>query len=187
MKTAINATWEDLLESLATYEDELRASTPKNAEACASLHTLLLALTGLGRVWQEVARQIPDPAPEPSTAEDNDSRFTPQRAYARPLAKALLELGAPRLSPAIQRVGELMAGQLTAGDNGLLPKTRKIRWETNVRFARDLLRQRGLLVPPDGSNRWKLTPAGEKWARSGDPLPEITDPAQIPLPLEGAF
>jgi len=185
MKNAITATWEDLLESLATLEDEVRASAHKNADAsCASIQTLSLALSGLGRAWQEVTRRIPDPAPELQLPNDADSRFTPQRAYTRPLAQALLELGAPRLSPAIQRVGELMASQLTAADYEPLPKTRQIRWDTNVRFARDMLRQRGLLVPPDGSHRWKLTPAGERWARSTEPLPELGNRDQTDLALD---
>lgn len=185
MKTAITATWEDLFESLSTFEEEVRSSASQNADAsCASIKILSLALAGLGRAWQEIARQIPDPAPEPATPETANTRFTPQRAYTRPLALALLELGAPRLSPAIKRVGELMAGELTVADHGLLPKTRQIRWDTNVRFARDMLRQRGLLVPPDGSHRWKLTPAGEKWARSSDPLPELDNPDQTYLALD---
>ena len=133
MKNAITATWEDLLESLATLEDEVRASAHKNADAsCASIQTLSLALSGLGRAWQEVTRRIPDPAPELQLPNDADSRFTPQRAYTRPLAQALLELGAPRLSPAIQRVGELMASQLTAADYEPLSKTRQIRWDTTT-------------------------------------------------------
>jgi hypothetical protein len=187
MKNVITANWEDLLESLSDYEEELRTSGPATADAtCASLKTLCHALSGIGRAWQEIARQIPDPAPESTAPEADDTRFTPQRAYTRPLAKALIELGAPKVSPAIRRVGELMAGQLTAGDLGRLPKSRQIRWETNVRFARDMLRARGLLVPPDGSNRWKLTPAGEKWARSSEPLPELGNPDQTYLNLEAS-
>ena len=78
-----------------------------------------------------------------------------------------------------------MADQLTEGDKDLLPKSRLVRWETNVRFARDMLRQRGMIFPPDGTSRWHLTPAGETWARTPQaPLPdapEKLDPNQSML------
>lgn len=179
MKNTITTTWENLIESLVALEDDLRSSNLKQSEShAASVHTLALALTGLGRAWQQVERQIPDATP----SDENDNRYTSQRALVRPLARALLELGRTTPSAAIQRVGEIMGDTLTAGDRGLLPKSRLVRWENNVRFARDILRQRGFLVPPDGSSRWKLTPEGEKWARTPDaPLPEApekSDPNQ---------
>ena len=177
MKSSVNATWDSLLESLANLQDEVSQSNNRDREPiAASLHTLSLALSGLSLAWQDIARQIPD-----EDAEVESSGFTPQRTYTRPLAAALLELGSATPTAAIQRVGEIMAGQLTDGDLGLLPKSRLVRWENNVRFARDMLCRRGLLCPPvrGVSSRWKLTPEGEKWARSADPLiPEFTDPNQ---------
>lgn len=180
MKTTITTTWEHLLESIIALEEEQGSSKQKNATTnAASLHTLALALAGLGRAWQEIEKHITDP----KSSDEGDSRYTPQRVYTRPLATALLALGSSSPAAAIGRVGEIMANQLTAGDKDLLPKSRLVRWETNVRFARDMLRQRGLLYPPDGTSRWHLTAAGEKWARSSEPLPAIVDANQGILPF----
>ena len=146
MKTTITTTWEHLLESIIALKEEQGSSKQKNATTnAASLHTLALALAGLGRAWQEIEKQITDP----KASEEGDSRYTPQRVYTRPL---------------------------TEGDKDLLPKSRLVRWETNVRFARDMLRQRGMIFPPDGTSRWHLTPAGETWARTPQaPLPDAPE------------
>jgi len=177
MKTTIETTWENLLETLSILRDEVSHSSHRDGVAiAASIHTLSLSLSGLGKAWHDIARQLPD------ETDKNTPGLTLQRAYARPLAAALLELGSVPPFAAIKRVGELMRDQLTDGDHQLLPKSRLVRWEVNVRFARNMLRERGLVNQPDGSSHWKLTQEGERWARAiRAPLPEIKDANQAML------
>ena len=81
MKSSVNTTWENLLESLANLQDEVSQSSHRDRACIAgSIHTLSLALSGLSMAWHDIARQLPDEDPEAASP-----GFTPQRNYTRPL------------------------------------------------------------------------------------------------------
>jgi hypothetical protein len=87
--------------------------------------------------------------------------------------------GRAKVRDAIAKVGELMAAKLQDADRDLVP-TGAVRWMVNTRFARQELRERGLLnVTPPGI--WELSEAGTRWATSNIE----TIPAHVPVDYPG--
>jgi hypothetical protein len=173
----IEQTWTCLLELLG--EAQVIAKREGVIEIGARLATLQTALRSLGTCWQEITAQLPaPPIPDELPA---PAGTTPQRGYYKPLARALAALGGrASAKEAIRRTEEIMHDQLTPRDREPT-ETGRIRWDTNVRFARQELRERGLILPSAGDGCWELTDAGSRWAESTDmhlPLP-------VPLPVPG--
>jgi hypothetical protein len=173
----IEQTWTCLLEQLG--EAQVIATREGATEIGARLATLQTALRSLGTCWKEITGKLPAnhdaeelPAPVGTT---------PQRAYYKPLARALAALGGHAAArEAIRRTAEIMGSQLTPQDREPT-ETGRIRWDTNVRFARQELRERGLILPSIGDGCWELTDAGRRWAESSD----LNLPSPVPLPVPG--
>ena len=173
----IEQTWTCLLEQFGEAQEI--AKREGAVEIGIRLATLQTALRSLGACWQEITARLPAP---PTAGElPAPAGTTPQRGYYKPLGRALVALGGrASAKEAIRRTEELMRDQLTTRDREPT-ETGRIRWDTNVRFARQELRERGLILPSVGDGFWELTDAGRRWAESVD----AQLPSPVPLPMPG--
>lgn len=89
---------------------------------------------------------------------------TPEPAFRIPILTVLIEAGGSLpMRDAIDKVGELMAGDLTDVDRRSLPSDdRTVRWRNTAQWARNNLADDGLL---DRSTRgvWAITDEGRNW------------------------
>jgi len=189
-RQSIESAWEGLLEVVAEAAREARAQKrgkhSVNRDAAPKLETLLAAIRGLGNAWAEVRDLLPS-EPIKSAEKSEVAGALPQSRYWKPLAQALLALGGKaRTADAITEVGSLMAAELGPVDRELL-STGQVRWIANTRFARQRLKEHGLISRNSPSGVWELTDAGARWAASTmtrlPPPVEEPDPRQPPLPF----
>jgi hypothetical protein len=84
----------------------------------------------------------------------------PESEYELPILRALDERGgsAPA-SHVIERVGELLAGRLTATDEELLASG-LVRWRSRTQFVRLRLAQRGDMKSDSPRGVWEISPQG---------------------------
>jgi len=92
---------------------------------------------------------------------------TPQEAYHAPILQALVELGGrSNLNPVLARVYALMKGQLNEHDlaplasDGVTP-----RWRNTAQWARNDLREQGLIRDDTPRSMWEITEKGRQWLR----------------------
>jgi hypothetical protein len=184
----IETAWDNLLESISDAALEARADTPLQSELAARLDTLHAALRGLGNAWASVRDQFPS---EPADAPDQSDvpGALPESAYWRPLAECLLALGGAALAPnAIAAVGVNLKTKLKPVDREPLP-TGTVRWVNRTQFARQRLKEYGLIRKNSRHGLWELTKAGNRWVAdlSKPPVPSIPTPednlAQPELPF----
>jgi hypothetical protein len=172
--------WQTLSEGVqAIINDHLAAWNGEKDEhrvAAARVEGFLITLSGLASAWATLAADLP--VTEFTAHESRDT--VPQSHYYRPLAVALESLGGrAKTQDAIAKVGELMAAKLQDADRDLV-ETGSVRWMVNTRFARQELRERGLLNATQ-PGIWELSEAGLRWARSN--VEAI--PAHVPVDIPG--
>jgi hypothetical protein len=189
-RQAIESAWENLLGAIDEASQAARSKKSDRPEAlkevAAKLETLHAAVRGMGNAWTGIRDLLPI---EPIEAADKSDvpGALPEASYWKPLAKALFALGgAAQTGDAIAAVGEAMESQLKAVDRQPLP-TGEIRWVSRTRFARERLKQHGLIRRNMPTGHWELTDAGKRWAQSDraklpQPVPEV-DPNQQALPF----
>jgi len=92
---------------------------------------------------------------------------TPQEAYRVPILKALVELGGrSELHPVLDRVYETMKGQLNEYDLALLPSDDVTpRWRNTAQWARNSLREDGLIRDDTPRAVWEISEEGRQWLR----------------------
>jgi len=91
---------------------------------------------------------------------------TPETAFRVPVLKAIVEFGgSARTRDVLDRVGQMLAGQLTEHDWGLLPATGQIRWRNKAQWARNTMRQDGLIREDSPDGIWEITDEGRNWLR----------------------
>jgi len=94
-----------------------------------------------------------------------NGRITPREAYVVPILVALDEKGGKGDSAqVVRRVGELLADRLTDHDRGLL-KTGGIRWQNYARWARQSMKEQGLLRSDSPVGIWEMTDKGRAYLR----------------------
>lgn len=94
---------------------------------------------------------------------------TPETAYYRPLLEALVELGgAAEMRAVLDKLHPQMASVLKAIDHEPLPSGPKTgpRWRNTAQWARNTLRERGLLKNDSPHGLWEITEAGRRWLES---------------------
>ncbi len=178
------AEWQTLGEGVQSiindHLDAEHGSKDEHKIAAARVEGFLITLRGLASAWAALAADLP--VTEVTSRESMGT--VPQSHYYRPLAVALKNLGGrAKVRDAIAKVGELMAAKLQEADRDLVP-TGAVRWMVNTRFARQELRERGLLnATPPGI--WELSEAGTRWATSNmETIPAhvpVDNPGQLPL------
>jgi Mrr N-terminal domain len=179
-RQTIESAWDALLTAIAEAAADAKAgkSTKGQAELLARLDTLQASVRGLGNAWLTVKDLLPAEA-DPSAADSEAPGALPEKAYYKPLAKALLSLGgSAKTCDAIQAVGKMLARTLKAVDKEPLKTTGQVRWDVKVRFARLTLKDRGLISKYSESGTWTLTDAGKRWAAD----PKLTELPAKPIP-----
>jgi hypothetical protein len=174
-KNQFAAGWQALGEEIQQLSETYRSKgesqgLPGHEAAASKIEGYLSGFRAMAEAWATLSAQLP---PLDEDAEDSPSGTTPQRAFYRPLADALLSLGgSARTRDAIASVGKAMGSVLKPADFDPVPSG-QIRWMVNVRFARQKLREHGLLAA-DEIGRWTLSSAGIRWAES--PQADLPDP-----------
>ena len=92
---------------------------------------------------------------------------TPEENYIVPLLTALVEFGgSARMTPIIDRVGEIMRDQLNEKDWELLPSGKEIRWKNSVQWLRFRLKERGYMSSNTPHGIWGISEKGRQYLRS---------------------
>jgi len=90
---------------------------------------------------------------------------TPQDAYRVPILQALVALGGrSELHPVLDRVHEMMKGQLNEHDLAVLPSDGVTpRWRNTAQWARNSLREEGLIGDDTPRSVWEISDKGRHW------------------------
>lgn len=89
---------------------------------------------------------------------------TPQDAYRRPVLQALVELGGrAAIGDVLERVYEQMKGQLNDHDLSTLASGDTPRWRNTAQWARNTMREEGLIVAGSPHGVWEISDQGRAW------------------------
>jgi hypothetical protein len=112
----------------------------------------------------------PDDKP-PSRSRDTEpsaEEMLPQRAYYRPILKALVSRGGQaRVRNVVDDVGRQMAHLLTPADRDEL-KTGGVRWRNRAQWARLDMVGKGYLKSSSPKGTWEITDKGRAFLESAD-------------------
>ncbi len=87
---------------------------------------------------------------------------TPQSDYVLPILQVLEEMGARGVvADVLDRVGEIMAGVLNEHDRGTL-NSGDIRWRNTAQWARQRMKEQGLLASNSPTGIWEITEMGRR-------------------------
>jgi|GEM_PF-1702523 len=92
---------------------------------------------------------------------------TSQGDYRVPILQAIVDLGgeAPT-NQVLARVQEILAGQLNAHDLDTFADGKTIRWRNTAQWARNTLREEGLIRDDTPRGVWGISEAGRKWLKA---------------------
>jgi hypothetical protein len=173
----LSAEWQALGEGIQAVINQHRnadfGDKTAHADVVSRIEGFQASLRGISAAWSEMASSFPlteAPATEMG-------HFLSQSQFYKPLAVALSSYGGrASTQQAIAKVGEILAHKFQDADRDFL-NTGGVRWVVNTRFARQVLKEHGLLNLTE-AGIWELSEAGMRWAKSNsDDLP-----APIPLP-----
>ena len=89
---------------------------------------------------------------------------TPQGVYCIPILHALVALGGEAtLEAVLEHVQATLAGQLNAYDLDTLADGKTVRWINTAHWARNALREEGLIRDDTPRGVWGISEAGRKW------------------------
>jgi restriction system protein len=90
---------------------------------------------------------------------------TPETDYMRPVLEAVVELGgSANLNDVLDLVNQKMRGQLNDYDFAPLPSDGVTpRWRNTAQWARNTLRQQGLLRDDSPRSVWEISDKGRRW------------------------
>jgi len=92
---------------------------------------------------------------------------TPQSAYRIPILRTLVTLGGEAdMDLVLERVQALMGDQLNAHDLDTLADGKTIRWRNAAQWARNTLREEGLIRDDTPRGVWGISDAGRKWLKT---------------------
>ncbi len=92
---------------------------------------------------------------------------TPQSAYCIPILRALVTLGGEAdMDVVLEQVQALMGDQLNAHDLDTLADGKTIRWRNTAQWARNTLREEGLIRDDTPRGVWGISEAGRKWLKA---------------------
>lgn len=101
----------------------------------------------------------------PSLEQQSDESGTPQQSYFLPILQTLVEMGGSgRTRDVVDRVGQLMEGDLTDHDRETTPSSStEPRWRANARWARDKLVKAGWMEPTKEIGLWEISDSGRRY------------------------
>jgi restriction system protein len=137
------------------------------AKAAQELADLKKELVGVEKRYN---RLIEADEPDESSAEGKRIRRglkTPQEAYQIPILQALVDLGGrSELHPVLERVHEMMKVQLNEHDLAVLPSDGVTpRWRNTAQWARNSLREEGLIRDDTPRSVWEISEKGRAWLK----------------------
>ena len=90
---------------------------------------------------------------------------TSEAEYQVPVLQAIVELGgSANLNDVLELVYDMMRNQLNDYDKSALPSDGMTpRWRNTAQWARNTLRQQGLLKDDSPRGIWEISDAGRKW------------------------
>ena len=116
------------------------------------------------------------PAPTPTTPtapkRRNHGLRTPQHIYYQPILQVLVDAGGQARSAfVVSNVYPKVKHLLNAYDHEPLPSSPKEeRWANAVAWARNDLREQGLLISNSPQGVWEISAAGRAWLATQSPL-----------------
>jgi hypothetical protein len=91
-------------------------------------------------------------------------RKTPDKAYFMPLLETLIEMGGRgKTKDVVDKIGEKMKDKLTDFDMEILPSGTDIRWRNTAKWARNTLKELGLLKRDSPRGIWEISEKGRKY------------------------
>ena len=118
-------------------------------------------------------------APDEKTPRLRKGLKTPQSAYRVPILRALVDLsGEAGLDAVLERVRATVADQLNAYDLDTLADGKTVRWINTAQWARNTLRQEGLIRDDTPRGVWGISDAGRMWLKGHKAGPVGEQPEQ---------
>lgn len=169
MNAAIDAS---LARSAAATKSGDRDGMEAEAERQRNLVDARDQILNLQALWPKLVgeprpsrNREPQPRLSQARARAPKGSITARDVYVIPILMALEEMGESGDSAeVIRRVGGLLAAQLTEQDRRPL-KSGDIRWENYARWARQDMKQRGLLSDHSPVGVWEMTERGRAYLR----------------------
>jgi len=167
-----------LNESLRRHSQAALQGDLKALDAESDLQRKLVAarnqLQAVRDMWPLLVGEQPEAVqpetgqPEKGSArvrERKPGRQTKEGAYYAPILRALEEMGGRGVvGDVLDRVGQIMADDLTEHDRGML-KSGSIRWTKTAQWARYRMKERGLLADDSPAGIWEITEQGRRYLR----------------------
>lgn len=99
---------------------------------------------------------------------------TPEIAFFQPILKALIELnGSAEMDDVLEKVGQSMKGVLRQVDfEPLASGTEMLRWRNTAKWARNTMREEGLLKSNSPQGIWEITEAGRRTFSDQSKIPD---------------
>jgi hypothetical protein len=160
----------EIEETLADVNTDIGEAAKHNAydkvsQLMKTGQELLDLKKALAEVEKRYARLIGTDDVQPTTSSKyiRKGLKTPQEAYSVPILQALVALGGrARIGDVLDRVYEIMKGQLNAYDHATYSDGKTVRWRNTAQWARDTLHKEGLLSDsPHGV--WEIGDKGRAW------------------------
>jgi restriction system protein len=180
MNERVKQALESCIAELESILSEINATIKRAIDEANYAHSqqLIQEAESVKRVIEQVAR-IKDGSPlDPTSmpARPFVSRTVrhkrvvgafPQKAYQVPILEALVELGgqAP-VSKVLERVYEKVKHNLTPQDLQTLPSGGDVRWRNAAMWARNKLKDQGLIAANSPRGIWEITDAGRRYLES---------------------
>ncbi len=131
-------------------------------------------VAGLRKEWDAISGSEAEEDEETKAARRNLGRLrkglrTPEAAYYLPILKALIELGgSAKMQAVLDKVHKAMKPILKDVDHEPLASDSDLpRWRNAAQFARNTMRQEGLLKPDSPHGTWEITQAGKDRVQQG--------------------
>jgi|GEM_PF-1619782 len=106
-------------------------------------------------------------APDEKTPRLHKGLKTPQSAYRIPILRALIALGGEaNLDAVLECVRATLADQLNSYDLDTLADGKTVRWRNTAQWARNSLREEGLIRDDTPRGVWGISEAGRKWLKA---------------------
>ena len=106
-------------------------------------------------------------APDEKTPRLHKGLKTPQSAYSIPILRALIALGGEaNLDAVLECVRATLADQLNSYDLDTLADGKTVRWRNTAQWARNSLREEGLIRDDTPRGVWGISEAGRKWLKA---------------------
>lgn len=92
---------------------------------------------------------------------------TPQSAYRVPILRALVTLGGEAdIDVVLERVKAMMAAQLNDYDLATLTDGTTLRWRNTAQWARNSMREEGLIQADTPRGLWRISDKGKRWLKA---------------------